>query len=74
MFDHLEDCAIVRLAADARGRRGALRQPLPHPPGYPAAAWRQLQEQVIPYAADNTHPGFMGWVQGAGTPIGMLAS
>ena len=28
---------------------------------------------VLPYAGGNLHPGFMGWVQGAGTPVGMLA-
>jgi len=28
---------------------------------------------VLPYAGGNLHPGFMGWVQGAGTPAGMLA-
>ena len=25
------------------------------------------------YATGNTHPLFMGWVQGAGTPVGMIA-
>ena len=29
--------------------------------------------EVLPYAGGNLHPGFMGWVQGAGTPVGMLA-
>src|SRR6202021_2451345 len=28
---------------------------------------------VLPFAAGNVHPGFMGWVQGGGTPVGMLA-
>ncbi|MDF1485239.1 pyridoxal-dependent decarboxylase [Ramlibacter sp. H39-3-26] len=28
---------------------------------------------VLPYAAGNAHPRFMGWVQGGGTPVGMLA-
>ena len=28
---------------------------------------------ILPYATGNTHPLFMGWVQGAGTPVGMLA-
>lgn len=30
-------------------------------------------ESIRPYHNGNTHPGFMGWVQGAGTPIGILA-
>ncbi|TXT38945.1 MAG: aromatic-L-amino-acid decarboxylase [Comamonadaceae bacterium] len=29
--------------------------------------------QVLPYSGGNSHPGFMGWVQGGGTPVGMLA-
>ncbi len=28
---------------------------------------------IMPYAIGNAHPGFMGWVQGGGTPVGMLA-
>jgi len=28
---------------------------------------------VLPYAQGNVHPGFMGWVNGGGTPVGMVA-
>ncbi len=28
---------------------------------------------ILPYGSGNTHPLFMGWVQGAGTPVGMVA-
>jgi glutamate/tyrosine decarboxylase-like PLP-dependent enzyme len=28
---------------------------------------------VLPYSAGNVHPGFMGWVHGGGTVVGMLA-
>ncbi|MDR3465087.1 MAG: pyridoxal-dependent decarboxylase [Xanthobacteraceae bacterium] len=28
---------------------------------------------IKPYATGNTHPAFMGWVHGAGTPVGMIA-
>ena len=28
---------------------------------------------ILPFAAGNAHPGFMGWVHGGGTPVGMLA-
>jgi len=28
---------------------------------------------ILPYSVGNTHPGFMGWVHGGGTPVGMLA-
>ncbi len=30
-------------------------------------------QSVLPYAMANNHPGFMGWVQGGGTAVGMLA-
>jgi glutamate/tyrosine decarboxylase-like PLP-dependent enzyme len=51
----------------------ALRTPLPTGPGQLEDAYRTLQEAVIPYTVGNPHPGFMGWVHGAGTPVGMLA-
>jgi glutamate/tyrosine decarboxylase-like PLP-dependent enzyme len=38
-----------------------------------AAVHREFMSQVLPYAQGNVHPGFMGWVNGAGTPVGMLA-
>jgi aromatic-L-amino-acid decarboxylase len=28
---------------------------------------------VLPYGSGNSHPGFMGWAQGGGSPVGMLA-
>ncbi|CAK0752046.1 aromatic-L-amino-acid/L-tryptophan decarboxylase [Gammaproteobacteria bacterium] len=30
-------------------------------------------ESVLPYSVGNVHPGFMGWVHGGGTPVGMIA-
>ena len=74
MFDHLEgvrERPVWQPMPDAA--REALRRPLPRDPGDLSSAWRSLQDNVIPYTAGNTHPGFMGWVQGAGTPVGMLA-
>lgn len=37
------------------------------------AVYREFQETIQPYSSGNTHPGFMGWVQGGGTAVGMLA-
>lgn len=34
---------------------------------------QQFMQNILPYAAGNTHPGFMGWVHGGGSPVGMLA-
>ncbi len=33
----------------------------------------EFATSILPYGAGNIHPLFMGWVQGAGTPIGMVA-
>ena len=33
----------------------------------------EFSELIAPYATGNVHPGFMGWVHGGGTPVGMLA-
>ena len=32
-----------------------------------------FKDTILPYGSGNTHPGFMGWVQGGGTVAGMLA-
>ncbi len=32
-----------------------------------------FMHDVLPYTVGNVHPGFMGWVHGGGTPVGMVA-
>jgi glutamate/tyrosine decarboxylase-like PLP-dependent enzyme len=32
----------------------------------------EVREKVLPYGSGNGHPGFMGWVQGGGSVVGML--
>jgi len=53
--------------------RAAFREPLPEAPTDLAAAHETFMENVLPYTVGNAHPGFMGWVHGGGTPVGMLA-
>ena len=36
-------------------------------------AYQEFQENIQPYTVGNVHPGFMGWVHGGGTVVGMLA-
>jgi aromatic-L-amino-acid/L-tryptophan decarboxylase len=36
-------------------------------------ALKLFDEAIKPYATGNLHPAFMGWVHGAGTPVGMVA-
>ena len=33
----------------------------------------EAKANIMPYATGNGHPLFMGWVHGAGTPVGMVA-
>jgi aromatic-L-amino-acid/L-tryptophan decarboxylase len=35
--------------------------------------YRTFADFVAPYATGNVHPGFMGWVHGGGSAVGMLA-
>ena len=32
-----------------------------------------FMQNILPFGTGNVHPGFMGWVHGGGTPVGMLA-
>lgn len=49
------------------------REPLPIAPTDLAVAHETFLQHVLPYAVGNAHPGFMGWVHGGGSPVGMLA-
>jgi len=50
-----------------------LREPVPADPAPLEAVYREFAETILPYGSGNTHPRFFGWVQGAGTPAGVLA-
>jgi aromatic-L-amino-acid/L-tryptophan decarboxylase len=49
------------------------RQSLPTEPTELADAHDTFMQHILPYAIGNAHPGFMGWVHGGGSPVGMLA-
>ena len=53
--------------------RSSFREELPTAPTALEAVYREFQERIQPYSSGNTHPRFMGWVQGSGTAIGALA-
>lgn len=53
--------------------RAAFRQPLPQLPADLGFLHSTFMREILPYSAGNAHPGFMGWVHGGGTPVGMLA-
>ena len=53
--------------------RERFRTELPREPTALENAYEEFSRFVVPYAAGNVHPGFMGWVHGGGTTVGMLA-
>ena len=74
LFDHLaglrEQSVWRPIPAETRAR---FQRPVPNEPSDLATVHAAFMGEVLPYAGGNLHPGFMGWVQGAGTPVGMLA-
>ncbi len=53
--------------------RERFAKPLPRAEGSLADALDEVRNHIMPYATGNLHPRFMGWVHGAGAPVGMLA-
>jgi aromatic-L-amino-acid decarboxylase len=56
--------------AEARAR---YRTEPPWTPQPLAEVHAQFMADIAPFGSGNRHPGFMGWVQGGGTAVGMLA-
>ncbi|MBC9877391.1 aspartate aminotransferase family protein [Bradyrhizobium sp. INPA01-394B] len=53
--------------------RASVRTDVPREATDLAEVYREFSEHVAPYATGNVHPGFMGWVHGGGTAVGMVA-
>jgi aromatic-L-amino-acid decarboxylase len=53
--------------------RGRFRSELPLRSSDLTDVYREFTDCVVPYATGNVHPGFMGWVHGGGSAVGMLA-
>src|SRR3984893_4884124 len=53
--------------------RESFRSPVPRRGAGDVAAYDAFVERVMPYTIGNHHPRFWGWVQGQGTPLGMMA-
>ena len=74
---------MLDYAADIRDRpvwrpipdevRARFHSALPRQPSDPGEVYREFSDFIVPYATGNVHPGFMGWVHGGGTVVGMLA-
>jgi aromatic-L-amino-acid decarboxylase len=53
--------------------RAQFREQLPREANELADVYRTFTDFIAPYATGNLHPGFMGWVHGGGSAVGMLA-
>jgi glutamate/tyrosine decarboxylase-like PLP-dependent enzyme len=53
--------------------RESFHAPVPREGAGDAAAYAAFVDRVMPYTVGNLHPRFWGWVQGQGTPLGMMA-
>jgi aromatic-L-amino-acid/L-tryptophan decarboxylase len=74
IFDHLEHIRgrpVWQPIPDAV--RARFDAPVPRAPGDLASVHADFMRDVLPFAAGNVHPGFMGWVHGGGNVAGMLA-
>jgi len=57
-----------------RSVRSALAdEPLPRTPQSAERTYEDFLANVLPYTNGNRHPRFWGWIQGNGTPLGMMA-
>lgn len=53
--------------------RGAFAAPLPRGETPFTEVHAEFERLVVPFTVGNTHPRFLGWVHGGGTPYGMIA-
>ena len=49
------------------------KNPLPRDPQAAEDVYEEFVEHILPYTKGNIHPRFWSWVEGGGTPLGMLA-
>jgi len=74
MFDHMQSLRDQAVwLPPPPDQLNAIREQLPRAPTLLRDVHTQFVRSILPYSSGNAHPGFMGWVQGGGTPVGMLA-
>jgi aromatic-L-amino-acid decarboxylase len=74
MIDHMQglrDGPVWR--APPATLRAGFREALPAAGSNLEDVYARFAQEVLPYSSGNAHPAFMGWVQGGGTVVGMLA-
>lgn len=50
-----------------------LDQPIPETGQDPEQVYQEFKQNIFPYNKGNVHPRFFAWIQGTGTPLGVLA-
>ncbi len=74
MFDYLRDIRQRPVWQPLPPEiRAQFRDSLPSGPTDAADVYKDFAEFILPYSIGNAHPGFMGWVHGGGSVVGMLA-
>jgi len=74
MIDYLRDARQRKVWQPAPAEvRAEFRTPLPQEGKPLGELLDTFANSMLPYANGNTHPLFMGWVHGGGTPVGMVA-
>src|SRR2546429_7694306 len=53
--------------------RSLFQEAIPQKPADLRTVHETFMRDILPFAVGNAHPGFMGWVHGGGTVVGMLA-
>jgi aromatic-L-amino-acid decarboxylase len=74
MFDYLEDIRDRPVWQPIpQNVRSLFQEPMPQKQADLRAVHETFMRDILPFAVGNAHPGFMGWVHGGGTAVGMLA-
>jgi glutamate/tyrosine decarboxylase-like PLP-dependent enzyme len=74
MFDYLEQIRSRPVWQPVpQTVRDHFQQDLPQKAQPLQSVYDEFTQFILPYSSGNVHPGFMGWVQGGGTGVGMLA-
>ncbi|MDB5230752.1 MAG: amino acid decarboxylase [Chitinophagaceae bacterium] len=74
MFAYLEDIRKEPAwRAPSLFAKEKLREPLPVKSTAAEEVYQEFKENILPFNLNNIHPRFWAWVQGGGTPLGMIA-
>jgi aromatic-L-amino-acid/L-tryptophan decarboxylase len=74
LFDYWENIREEKIWKPIpAGVKNFLDQPLPEKGQSPEDIYKEFKENIFPYNKGNVHPRFFAWIQGTGTPLGVLA-